>query len=53
MTGGNVKPTLHNLVVITLLAAIGGLIAAMAARTALGNMPVLGTGLKLIAGLNR
>lgn len=49
----NVKPTLHNLIVITLLAAVGGLIAALAARTQLGNVPVLGPGLKMIGGLNR
>lgn len=49
----NVKPTLHNLVVITLLAAIGGLIAAVAARTPVGNVPIIGPGLKLIAGINR
>lgn len=49
----NVKPTLHNLIVITLLAAVGGLIAAMAARTQLGNVPALGTALKTIAGINR
>jgi len=45
---GNIKPTLHNLVLITVMAALGFLLARVAANTQLGELPVIGQGLKFL-----
>lgn len=39
----NVKITLHNVIVVTLLAALGITIARLAGKTPIGQMPVVGT----------
>jgi len=43
----NIKPNLHNAVVITAIAVLGILALKLAARTQAANWPIVGQGLRL------
>lgn len=45
----NIKPTVHNVVVITAVAVIGILLLRLAARTQLASVPVVGSVVKVAA----
>lgn len=45
----NVGLSIHNLVVVGVLAAIFSLLVKLAANTPLGQLPVIGDGLQLLA----
>jgi len=46
----NVGINVHNVLVITLMAALGIVIFRLAAKTPLANIPVVGDGVRLVAG---
>lgn len=50
---GNIKPNAHNLIVATLLVAIGFAIIAAAGKTQLANLPLLGSFIRFVNGANR
>jgi hypothetical protein len=46
--GGGFGVNLKTLVIVTIMATIGGLLATLAVRTFAGNIPILGDGLRLV-----
>lgn len=50
---GNIKPNAHNLIVATLLVAIGFAIVAAALKTRLANLPIVGSLLRFVGMANR
>ena len=47
---GNIKPNAHNLVVATLMVAIGFAIVAAAAKTPIANWPLIGSMIRFLKG---
>ncbi len=48
-----IKPNAHNLIVATLLVAVGFAIIAAASRTRLANWPVIGSLFRFVTSANR